>query len=153
MITRQALAYCRVSSKSQEKEGHGLGSQETRCRQHAQARGYEVAAVFPDTITGGGDYMKRPGMLALLSYVDAQPDEKFVVIFDDLKRMSRDTRAFLDLRDAFRLRDVKVESPNFAFEETPEGEFVETVIAAQGALERKQNGRQTKQKMSVRTDV
>ena len=90
-------------------------------------------------------------MLALLSFIDAQPDEDFVVVFDDLKRMSRDTRAFLDLRDAFRLRNVKVESPNFTFEESPEGEFVETVIAAQGALERKQNRRQVKQKMNVRT--
>jgi len=153
MTKRYAIIYCRVSSKSQETDGHGLDSQETRCRQHAEAKGYDVQAVFPDTITGGGDYIKRPGMLALLSYVDAQPNEDFVVIFDDLKRMSRDTRAFLDLRDAFRLRGVKVESPNFSFEETPEGEFVETVIAAQGQLERKQNGRQVKQKMNVRMDL
>ena len=41
----------RVSSKSQENEGHGLESQETRCRQHAAAMGYDVAAVFPDMIT------------------------------------------------------------------------------------------------------
>ena len=92
-------------------------------------------------------------MIALLSYIDAQPDEDFVVLFDDLKRMNRDTRAFLDLHDAFRLRGVKVESSNFSFEETPEGEFAETVIAAQGALERKQNGRQVKQKMRVRTEL
>ncbi|MEM8591776.1 MAG: recombinase family protein [Pseudomonadota bacterium] len=153
MSAKKALIYCRVSSKSQETDGHGLDSQEARCRAHAEARGYEVVSVFPDTITGGGDYMKRPGMLALLMFIDAQPDEEFVIVFDDLKRMSRDTRAFLDLRDAFRLRGVKIESPNFSFEDTPEGEFVETVIAAQGQLERKQNGRQVKQKMNVRTDL
>lgn len=148
----KAVIYCRVSSRSQEAEGHGLESQETRCRQHAAAKGYDVAAVFPDTITGGGDFMQRPGMVALLSFLDAQPDERFVVIFDDLKRFARDTRFHLDLREAFRLRGAKIECLNFKFDETPEGEFIETIMAAQGALERKQNGRQVSQKMRARME-
>lgn len=144
---QQALIYCRVSSRAQEAEGHGLQSQETRCREYAVNKGYEVAAVFPDTITGGGDFMKRPGMMALLSFLDAQPDQKFVVIFDDLKRFARDTRFHLDLREAFRKRGATIECLNFKFDDTPEGEFIETIMAAQGALERKQNGRQVAQKM------
>lgn len=48
--------------------------------------------------------MKRPGMVALLSFLDAQLDTRFVVIFDDLKRFARDTRFHLDLREAFRAR-------------------------------------------------
>lgn len=67
-----------------------------------------------------------------------------------MKRASRDTRAFLDLRDAFRKRNTRVECLNFKFDDTPEGEFIETNIAAQGALERKQNGRQVGQKMEAR---
>ena len=80
---QKAVIYSRVSSQSQEKEGHGLESQETRCRQYAAAKGYEVVAVFPDTISGGGNFMQRPVMVALLSFLDAQPQERFVVIFDD----------------------------------------------------------------------
>jgi len=146
----KALIYCWVSSKSQELEGHGLQSQETRCREHANLKGYDVEAVFPDTITGGGDFMKRPGMVALLSYLDAQPAENYIVIFDDLKRFARDTRFHLDLRDAFRDRGAIIECLNFKFDDTPEGEFIETIMAAQGALERKQNGRQVAQKMKAR---
>ncbi|MEM9761912.1 MAG: recombinase family protein [Pseudomonadota bacterium] len=149
-MTRKAVIYCRVSSKSQETGGHGLTSQETRCREWAAQKGLEVLAVFPDTMTGGGSFLKRPGMVALLSFLDAQPDEDITVIFDDLKRASRDTRAFLDLRDAFRVRGVRVECLNFSFDDTPEGEFIETIIAAHGALERKQNGRQVAQKMKAR---
>ena len=128
-----ALIYCRVSSRAQETLGHGLESQETRCRQHAANLGMDVVAVFPDTITGGGDFMQRPGMLAMLSFIDSNPNDNFVIIFDDLKRASRDTRAFLDLRDAFRSRNTRVECLNFKFDDTPEGEFIETIIAAQGA--------------------
>ncbi|MFC6588472.1 recombinase family protein [Sulfitobacter pacificus] len=94
--------------------------------------------------------MKRPGMVALLSFLDAQPDTDFVVIFDDLKRFARDTRFHLDLREAFRARGATIECLNFKFDETPEGEFIETIMAAQGALERKQNGRQVAQKMKAR---
>lgn len=146
----KAVIYCRVSSRSQELEGHGLESQETRCRQFAESKGYEIAAVFPDTMTGGGSFMQRPGMVAMLGFLDAQPGEDFVVIFDDLKRASRDTRAFLDLRDAFRLRGVGVECLNYTLGESAEDEFVETVLVAQGALERRQNGLQVSQKMQAR---
>lgn len=62
---------------------------------------------------------------------------------------ARDTRFHLDLRDAFRARNAQVECLNFRLDESPEGEFIETIIAAQGALERKQNGRQVAQKMEA----
>lgn len=153
IIQKQAVIYCRVSSRSQETDGNGLESQETRCRQHAAAQGYDVVAVFPDTITGGGDFMQRPGMVALLSFLDAQPNDRFVVIFDDLKRFARDTSFHLDLREAFRMRSAKIECLNFKFDESPEGEFIETIMAAQGALERKQNGRQVSQKMRERMEA
>jgi len=45
-----------------------------------------------------------------------------------------------------------MECPNFTFEETPEGQFIETIIAAQGELERKQNQRQVIQKMKARLE-
>ena len=88
--TTKAVIYCRVSSKKQVSEGAGLESQEHRCREYAQAQGYEVEAVFPDDASGGGDFMNRPGMVALLAYLEARSDTDFVIIFDDLKRFARD---------------------------------------------------------------
>ena len=52
----KALIYCRVSGKKQTTEGSGLDSQEYRCRQYAKAKGYTVEAVFPDDVSGGGDF-------------------------------------------------------------------------------------------------
>ena len=149
---KKAVIYCRVSSKKQTSDGSGLDSQEHRCRQHAELKGYEVEAVFPDDVSGGGDFMNRPGMVALLHYLDAQPHKRYVVIFDDLKRLARDRDFHFKLRDAFRERHATVECPNFVFDESPEGEFVETVFAAQGQLERKQNARQVRQKMQARLE-
>ncbi len=149
--TQKAVIYCRVSSTKQVETGHGLESQETRCRLYADSKGYDVEAVFPDGVSGGGDFMKRPGMVALLSYLDAQKGQSYVVVFDDLKRFARDTEFHIKLRREFALRGARVECLNFKFEDTPEGEFIETILAAQGQLERKQNGRQVAQKMKART--
>ncbi|WP_371157009.1 recombinase family protein [Jannaschia sp. 2305UL9-9] len=147
-----ALIYCRVSSTKQRLEGSGLESQEQRCRVYADEKGYLVEAVFPDDVSGGGDFMRRPGMVALLSYLDAQRGKPYVVIFDDLKRFARDTEFHLKLRREFARRGATIECLNFRIEDTPEGKFIETVIAAQGELEREQNRRQVVQKMKARVE-
>src|SRR5690606_15269785 len=46
-----------------------------------------------------------------------------------------------------------VECLNFNFEETPEGTFVETILAAQNQLEREQNRRQVIQKQKSRLEL
>ena len=64
--------------------------------------------------------------------------------------MPRDTEFHIKLRREFRRRNARIECLNFKFDDTPEGEFIETILAAQGQLEREQNGRQVKQKMKAR---
>jgi DNA invertase Pin-like site-specific DNA recombinase len=134
------------------KEGNGLDSQEHRCREYAQFKAYEVEAVFKDSFSGGGDFMKRPAMSELLRYLDSHSHKQYVVIFDDLKRFARDKRFHWDLRAAFKSRNTPIECLNFKFEETPEGEFVEAIFAAQGELEREQNKRQVIQKQKARLE-
>ena len=88
---KHAIIYCRVSDKKQARDGDGLNSQEHRCREYAAARGYVVDAVFNDDVSGGGDFMKRSGMVALLRFLKHRKRDDCVVIFDDLKRFARDT--------------------------------------------------------------
>lgn len=147
---KKAVIYCRVSSVRQSTEGHGLSSQRSRCEDYCRNKGYEVMAVFTDDVSGGGDFMKRLGMVRLLNFLDDHPEESFVVVFDDLKRYARDTSFHLKLSEEMSLRNATRECLNFKFEDTPEGLFVETVIAAQGQLERQQHSRQVCQKMIAR---
>ncbi|MCB1385946.1 MAG: recombinase family protein [Nitratireductor sp.] len=146
------LIYCRVSSARQEEEGSGLQSQEHRCREKARQLGCEVEKIFPDVMTGGGDFMKRRGMVDLLAHLDANPHKRYLVIFDDLKRYSRDTEFHLALRREMQARNAIRLCLNFNFEDTPEGKFYETVMAATGTLEREQNARQTRQKTRARME-
>lgn len=153
-VQKKALIYCRVSSRKQDDDGDGTRSQEHRCRQYAVEKGYVIDdhAVFHDAVTGGGDFMNRPGMVAVLRYLCAHQHGNYVVIFDDLKRFARDTEFHLRLRKTLAAHNATVECLNFKFEETPEGKFIETIIAAQGELERHQISRQTLQKMKARLE-
>ncbi len=154
MSELNAIIYCRVSSERQKNEGHGLDGQEQRCRLYCGQKQYKVERVFKDSFTGGGDFMERPAMGDLLAYLDKHPHrDNYVVVFDDLKRFARDTVFHLKLRREFKARGVKVECLNYKFDESEEGEFIETVLAAQGELERKQNRRQVIQKQKARLEA
>ncbi len=146
------LPYLRVSSKRQEIEGTGLQSQEKRCLLELERLQIPHEKSFFDSFSGGGDFMNRPAMRALLAYIDAHPHKRFVVIFDDLKRFARDTEFHLKLRTAFKLRGVVLKCLNYNFEDTPEGVFVETIFAAANQLDREQNRRQVIQKQKARLE-
>ena len=149
---RKGLVYVRVSSKKQETEGSGRKSQEDRCLHELKSLGIFHEKTFPDTYSGGGDFMKRPAMRELLAFIDANPHTKFVVVFDDLKRFARDVEFHLKLRAVFRSRDVILRCLNYNFDESPEGRFAEVVMAGQAELEREQNRRQVIQKQKARLE-
>lgn len=56
----------RFTWRAVETDGLWVGTE------HALAKGYHVEAMFPDDVSGGGDFMNRPGMVALLSFLEAQ---------------------------------------------------------------------------------
>ncbi len=145
-----AVLYCRVSSQKQVREGHGLSSQETTCRQYAREQGLTVTRVFTDDASGGGDFWKRPGICQLLAFLEEQEEKKYAVVFDDIKRFARDTVFHLKLRQELAVRNAYPLCPTFRFDDSPEGAFVETVIAATAELERKQNRRQVIRRMKAR---
>jgi len=147
----KALIYCRVSSERQVTEGNGLTSQEQRCRQYATNKKYKVEKVFADEGVSGGLF-DRPAMLQLIEYLDQHLDEQFVIIFDDLARFARELKVHLKLKTELVARGATLESPNFQFEDSPEGEFIENVLASKAQLDRHQNRRQVIQKMKARIE-
>ena len=147
----KALIYCRVSSQRQVDEGHGLEGQEKRCRDYAKARGYSVVGVFKDEGVSGG-VIDRPGMQRLLSQLEHET-ETVIVLIDDIKRLARDVQGHFTLKTAIYSRNAKLESPSHKFEDSPEGKFVETVLAGAAELERNQNKLQVINRMRARLEL
>ncbi len=148
----KAVIYCRVSSDRQAKEGHGIDGQERHCRQYATSRGYTVAKVFKDEGISGG-VLDRPGIDDLLDYLDAHKADGLVVIVDDLKRLARDVVTHFQLKKLIASRNAILESPTHSLEDTPEGKFMETMLAATAELERNQNRRQVLRRMKARMEA
>ncbi|MDD5103924.1 MAG: recombinase family protein [Candidatus Peribacteraceae bacterium] len=151
---KKAVIYCRVSSDRQVREGHGLDGQESSCRKYAEMKGYEVAKVFRDEGISGGT-IDRPGIQELIDYLAAKggKNKEMVVIVDDLKRLARDVIGHLQLHKLIRSHHGVLESPSHTFEESPEGSFVETLLAATAQLEREQNKRQVIRRMKARLEA
>lgn len=147
---RFGLVYVRVSSKRQERQGHGRETQEKRCVDDLASIKVPYERTFADTYTGGGDFMERPAMREVVKYVQERRGRKYALVFDDLKRFARDSDFHFKLRMLFKKLDVELRCLNYNFDDSPEGQFMERVFAAQNELEKHQNSRQVREKMEAR---
>jgi len=148
---QKAIIYCRVSSDRQVNEGHGLDSQERICKDFALKNNYKVVKVFKGE-GESGRLFDRPSVKELITYLDKNPFEKYVVIFDDLKRFARGVETHLKFKSELLSRGVILKCPNFVFEDSPEGRLVENVSAATAQYERESNKRVVMQKMKARLE-
>lgn len=146
----KAVIYCRVSDPKQVTRGSGLGSQETRCREYARAKGYEVVEVFRDEGASGG-MIERPGMLTMLAFLKKHRREaSHVVIIDDISRLARGLEAHIQLRTAISAVGGKLESPSIEFGEDSDSMLVENLLASVSQHQRQKNAEQTKNRMMAR---
>ena len=144
------VIYCRVSSDKQVKEGNGLGAQEHKCRQEAKRRGWKVIKMFHDEgITGAT--ADRSGIFELLDFLEKQNTRTHVLIYD-LSRLARDVVTHHTLRKAIRDAGGDLAVVTFELDNSDEGEFIETIIAASAALDRKKGRSRVVNSMTVRAE-
>lgn len=144
----KAVTYCRVSSTKQVREGHGLSSQDTRCREFAKHKGYEVIHSFHDEGVSGS-LIERPKMQEMLSFLSAQ-DEQIIILIDDISRLARGLDAHLQLRTAISEVGAKLESPSIEFGEDSDSILVENLLASVSQHQRQKNAEQVKNRMRAR---
>ena len=146
---KQAVIYARVSSAKQAKRGDGLKSQETRCREYARYKGYEIVETFSDNMSGS--LITRSGMQAMLAYLRKRKKFGTVVIIDDISRLARGIEAHLQLRTALSEAGGRLESPSIEFGEDSDSILVENLLASVSQHQRQKNGEQTRNRMRART--
>ena len=144
----KAVIYCRVSSTKQTVRGDGLGSQETRCREFAKYKGYEVTEVFRDD--SSGSLTSRPGMQAMLSFLSSKSKEPQAVIIDDISRLARGLMAHFELRVKISDAGGVLVSPSIEFGEDSDSQLVENLLASVSQHQRQKNGEQTVNRMRAR---
>lgn len=107
----KALAYIRVSTVRQVKEGDSLAAQEERLQGYCKAHNLELVGVVRDEgVSGVTPLGKRPGGAELLAQLGPEIPNVVVVKFD---RMFRDTRDALNTIADLDERGIKLHALDF----------------------------------------
>ncbi len=138
--TNQAVIYCRVSSPDQVKNGHGLTSQETRCREFAKYRGLEVIKAFHEEGISGS-LIDRPAMTEMLTFLRQEKKKKreVIVLIDDISRLARSLKAHIELRMEIQHAGGMLQSPSIEFGEDSDSQLVENLLASVSQHHRQKN--------------
>lgn len=133
MSTPKALIYCRVATALQDTPHTGCDAQEARCRACAKDQDFNVARVFVDHASQ--ESADRPGLRALLEYIEANSGGDHVVIADDLSRIHRSLPDLLSFREKLAGLDVQLDCVSTSGLRPAETELAEKLLAARAAWE------------------
>jgi len=126
---KNAFLYCRVSSSEQNTAG-----QEAELRVYAKARGWKVAKVYKDTISGGTN--SRPALNQLMADVRRRSAEIVVLVWK-FDRFARSVSHLLEALETFRELGVAFVSLSESVDtESATGRALFTILAAISELER-----------------
>jgi len=133
-MTRAAI-YARVSTDAQA-ERNTIETQLIHARDYCEAKGWPVAGEFADDgISGTIPFKDRPEGGRLLQ---AAEDKDFdCVVIYSADRLGRDTVEALLAMGQFKRLRVAVDFVSQSFDDTPEGEFMFTMMMGVATLERK----------------
>lgn len=136
-----AVIYTRVSTKQQGDSGLGLESQEARCREECERRGWVVAEVVTEVVSG--DKAKRP----LFDHACQRARELHgVLVGASVDRIARGgpltvlplyANAAKEGWAVFALDIPEIDTTS------PMGEFILTIFAAVGRMEKRITGQRT----------
>lgn len=131
----QAIIYLRVSTRAQAEFGIGLDAQLSACQAHCQRKGWEMIATFEDRgISGKDEVANRPGLMAVIDCVKANPGACVVVY--SVSRLARRQRLLWNLLDDRGDYRLAISSATESFDTcTPSGRAMLGMLATFAALE------------------
>ncbi len=146
------LIYARVSSLKQVQEWNWLSSQEKRCWDYAKNTLWiEIERVFYDEWVSWWLF-ERKSIRELLKYIQDNKKSEYVVIFEDLNRLSRDIQVHHLIKKEIQKRWASLACVNFKFEDSPEWNFKENISVVVSSYEREKNKQRVCDRMKTRLE-
>ena len=84
---KEAVIYARSATRATNDPGDSIAAQERACRDAAEADGYKVVAVFAEH--AGGHSADRPGLRAMLAFLDTRGERKPAVFVENIHCLAR----------------------------------------------------------------
>lgn len=123
-----AVIYVRVSTEEQV-SNLSLDTQEAACRAYAARQGLDVARVYREE-GESAKTMARPALQRMLADLERGRIKPASLVVYDLSRLARETLDHLLIRRQLRELGINLRAATQHVDETPEGELMETLLAA-----------------------
>jgi len=138
------VAYCRVSTEEQEKQGLSLPAQEDRIRTFATALGHEITEVIPETSSAKVPFGKRLGGARALQRLNLGRADGVAII--RLDRLTRSLKDLLEIVEDSKLKGWSIVSATETLDtSTPPGRLVVQVLGMVAEFERETTVQRTKE--------
>lgn len=150
-MTKNAVGYVRVSSEEQIKN-YSLANQADKCKEYCLHNDYKLLKIFKDEGKSATS-LNRPALIELLEFCRQNKGKLDAVIIYKVDRMSRDTFDYLTVKRKLADYGVSIVSISDPSNDSPVGEFVETMMAAQARLDNAMKSERTKDGMTKRLEA
>lgn len=138
---KQAIGYIRVSTEDQAKEGVSLDAQRAKIAAWCGLHDYELVAIYEDAGISGKSMDNRPQLQTAL---EGMKGGMALVVYS-LSRLARSTKDCIEIAEELSANKCDLVSITESIDTTTAvGEFVFTLFAALGQMERKVIAERTK---------
>ena len=127
-----AVIYCRVSTKEQL-ANLSLPVQEQTCRKWCENNRYRVAALFKEAESA--KTLNRTEFQRMLDFCALNKKTVGIVLFYDASRFSRENSEYQSVRALLRVQGIETRSATQPFDNSPAGEFTESLFSAYATLD------------------
>ena len=146
---KRGLIYYRVSTEDQATHGISLEQQKNACLEYAKRNDIEVVEIFHDDGVSAKT-VKREDLQKMLKYCEKHYKEIGCVIIYRIDRLSRNVNDYTTILMLLSKLQIQLASTTEAVDESPTGQFVGTLMAANAQLDNQLRSGRTKDCMKTK---